>query len=167
MTDPLLTERLVLRRFAGSDLDVITAAMQRFEITSMLPRVPWPYTRADGLAFLNAKAAREDMTYAVTHQGALIGAVSIETQLGYWLLPEHWGKGFATEASATLLRLHFAQSDAAVPSGHRLGNDKSRNVLTKLGFTDTDCKQVFCNAEGQDVTLQNMILTAEAWVAAQ
>ncbi len=165
MTDPLMTERLILRRFVPSDVAAVTAALQRFEISVMLPRVPWPYTVADAEAFIAEKAAHEPLTFAITKGDALIGAVSAHDQLGYWLLPEVWGQGYAIEASRVVLCNHFATSDRDVPSGHRLGNARSRSVLTRLGFVDTATRSVFCNAEVKDVTIQDMTLTRAAWEA--
>lgn len=167
MTDPLMTDRLILRRFVPGDVKAVTAAMQRFEISVMLPRVPWPYMVSDAEEFIATKAADEPSTFAITKGGALIGAVSVHDQLGYWLLPEVWGQGYAIEASRVVLQNHFAGSTSDVPSGHRLGNARSRSVLTRLGFVDTATRTVFCNAEGKDVTIQDMVLTHAAWNAAK
>jgi RimJ/RimL family protein N-acetyltransferase len=127
--------------------------------------LPWPYTQSDAISFITEVAATQPMTYAVCRDGALVGAVSLDGQLGYWLLPTAWGKGFATEASRTLIALHFGKNADAVPSSHRPENARSRNVLARLGFEDASKREVFSNLEQTNVTLQDMVLTANAWRA--
>ena len=165
MTDTFATERLTLRRFGESDVPVVTAAMQNRDVVAMSPRVPWSYTDGDARQFITDIASSEPMTFAVTQADVLIGAVSAQVQLGYWFVPQVWGCGFATEAARAVLTERFAQSVANVPSGHRVGNQRSRNVLTKLGFKDAGLRDVFCNAEGANVTLQDMVLSHADWVA--
>ncbi len=65
-----------------------------------------------------------------------------EPELAFELLRRHWGRGYATEASSAVL-------DWARSSGHeRLWasvwdwNTASRRVLAKVGFTETDRKEV-------------------------
>ncbi len=165
MVDEHHTSRLTLRRFMPQDADAVTAALQNPEIVRMIPRLPWPYTHADAVFFIEQVAAKQPTTFAVCHEGALIGAVSLDVQLGYWLVPAAWGKGFATEASRALLSLHFEKSEEDIPSGHRPDNARSRNVLVKLGFKDTEKREVFSNLEQTDVILQDMVLTADEWQA--
>lgn len=163
MVDTLITDRLTLRRFAARDTAAIVSAMETPEIARMIPRLPWPYTAQDATHFIDQIAAQEAFTFAVTHDDALIGAVSAQGQLGYWLIPAAWGKGFASEASRAVLDLRFAQNDHDVMSGHRFGNARSRSVLLKLGFKDTETRKIFSNYEGNEVVLQDMTLSADNW----
>jgi [ribosomal protein S5]-alanine N-acetyltransferase len=59
-----------------------------------------------------------------------------KAQIGFWLLPEHWGKGYIPEAAEAVLKYGFAQMDLnrieAIVEG---GNNQSAKVLQKLGFT--------------------------------
>lgn len=68
-----------------------------------------------------------------------------KAELGYWLLPEFWGKGIIREAAEGVLKFVFG------PAGlHRLeafvevGNENSEKLLQKLGFnyegTMEDCE---------------------------
>jgi ribosomal-protein-alanine N-acetyltransferase len=56
-------------------------------------------------------------------------------EMGFHLLPQAWGQGYATEASRAALRYAFDELAApAVYSGHHPENAASQNVLAKLGF---------------------------------
>lgn len=59
-----------------------------------------------------------------------------KAEIGFWLLPEHWGKGYVPEAAAAVLKYGFGQLGLnrieAIVEG---GNQGSEKVLQKLGFT--------------------------------
>lgn len=56
-------------------------------------------------------------------------------ELGFWLLPEHWGNGYIPEAAGAILKYGFEQLGQhrieAIVEG---GNAPSERVLQKLGF---------------------------------
>ncbi len=59
-------------------------------------------------------------------------------ELGFHLRPEHWGRGFATEAARAVITHAFAAAAAeTVVAGHHPRNDASRRVLLRLGFRHT------------------------------
>ena len=59
-----------------------------------------------------------------------------EPEIGYWIGRPFWGQGFIPEAVRELLRWCFMERGAArVWCGHSPGNDKSRRVIEKCGFT--------------------------------
>ncbi len=165
MTDAIRTERLTLRRFLQADVPAVVSALQDRDVARMLPLLPWPYTAQDALEFITGPAAATPLCYAVAHENRLVGCVGITDHLGYWLGRAGWGQGFATEAARAVLDLHFAADHTPLRSGHRPENAASRRVLLKLGFRDTVPKTVFCNAEGHEVTIQQMELTHAAWKA--
>jgi RimJ/RimL family protein N-acetyltransferase len=58
-----------------------------------------------------------------------------EAALGYELDPSHWGRGYATEAAAALLRFGFETLGLhRVWSYHVAPNERSAAVLRRLGF---------------------------------
>lgn len=56
-------------------------------------------------------------------------------ELGFHLLPEHWGQGYGSEAARAVLRHAFETLPIqALFAGHHPENHDSRRVLEKLGF---------------------------------
>lgn len=84
-----------------------------------------------------------------------------KTEIGYWLLPEHWGKGIISEALSVMLDYLFREWKI-----HRIeavveeGNAKSSRVLEKAGFiyegTLRDCEV----KNGSYISLQMFSLLA-------
>ena len=57
--------------------------------------------------------------------------------MGYWIGRQHWGKGFATEASRALIEIAKALKLPRLEASHFLDNPASGRVLEKLGFVAT------------------------------
>lgn len=58
--------------------------------------------------------------------------------LGYWIHPSQQGKGYATECARAVVRFAFEDMYAdAIVTSHLDWNDKSGNVLRKLGMKHT------------------------------
>ena len=107
---------------------------------------PTPWTAEDVATYREETVRGEDgVTLLVCVDGDPVGLVFLfrederrgVAELGYWLAPDAWGAGYATEA-ADLLCAHAFDERAL----HRLtarvyeGNDASANVLEKLGFVE-------------------------------
>lgn len=59
-------------------------------------------------------------------------------ELGFHFLPEHWGKGLATEAAQAVINYAFATlALKGLFAGHHPANAASSSVLKKLGFRYT------------------------------
>ena len=59
-----------------------------------------------------------------------------ECELGFWLGKPFWGQGIMTEAARALLRFAFEECEVhGVWSGYYDGNERSRRVQEKLGFS--------------------------------
>lgn len=141
------TERLRLRPVTPQDSGPFTEAVNDPRIYLMLASVPPAQTKAQTLAWIATHdRAREENTghfYAITTpEGGLCGIISAtraETldpfEIGYWLMPEFWGKGLCTEAGAGLIRwLEATRGVRALVAGHFADNPASGRILTKLGF---------------------------------
>ena len=57
--------------------------------------------------------------------------------MGYWIGRQHWGKGFATEASRALIEIAKTLKLPRLEASHFLDNPASGRVLEKLGFVAT------------------------------
>lgn len=64
-----------------------------------------------------------------------IHPVHHRAEIGFWLLPEYWGKGYIPEAASRIIKYAFEELEL-----HRIyayvetKNDNSKKVLQKLGF---------------------------------
>lgn len=136
------TKRLVLRAPIRGDVPDLVRHADNKKIAEVLTRLPSPYTRADGIGFVEIIAQRPDhRPYAITLDGRLIGVVGFTftegslPELGYWLGEDFWGKGIMSEAVKALLEAAFTtQHFPRVQARALASNAGSLNVLEKAGF---------------------------------
>jgi RimJ/RimL family protein N-acetyltransferase len=138
----ITTTRLVLRAPIRGDVPEIVRLADNRKIYDVLARLPHPYTRADGIGFVEILAQRADgRPYAITLNDQFIGVVSFNyeagepAELGYWLGEQHWGKGFMSEAVKGLLEAAFATGlYPRIKARALTTNATSLHVLEKAGF---------------------------------
>jgi RimJ/RimL family protein N-acetyltransferase len=136
------TTRLVLRAPIRGDVPRLVKLADNRNIARVLSRLPSPYTRADGIAFVEIFAQREDeRPFAITLAGDFIGIVGFSfraaepPELGYWLGEPYWGEGYMTEAARGLIETAQATGQYRTIQARALvENEASLNVIRKLGF---------------------------------
>jgi RimJ/RimL family protein N-acetyltransferase len=141
----IATRRLVLRAPIRGDVPALVALADNKNIADRLSRLPSPYTRADGIAFVEIFAQRADeRPYAITLDSAFVGVVGLTfhvgdpPELGYWLGEPHWGKGIMGEAVSGLLDAVAATGAfPAIVARALADNAGSLHVLEKAGFRRT------------------------------
>lgn len=152
------TENLLLRPGWVDDAPALTEAFAREDVVMTLATAPWPYRLDDAVAYLaRERSAHEiDLLIFLRTPGVprLIGGVGIAdrggaSELGYWIVPSHWGRGYATEAAHALVAAarHSLRIDRLV-SGHFTDNPASGAVLRKLGFVAGGEELRDCRAAG-------------------
>lgn len=145
----LTTKRLTLRPFVLEDAwDVERLAGMR-EIADTTLNIPHPYPVGAASRWIEthapAWAAGTGVTYAIveTSNGKLAGVVSLmrihkehrRAELGYWIAVDRWNRGFATEASASILDFGFQTLGLhRIESTHFVRNPASGKVMQKLGM---------------------------------
>ncbi len=162
---PLRTERLTLRSFEPSDTPDVLAAMTDADVARWIPLLPHPYGQAEAEAFVELQTGPDGNALAVTHEGRLVGCMTTGKELGYWFAKHAWGRGFATEAAKAVVARYFGQGHEEMQSGHMPDNPRSRRVLEKLGFADTETVVRYSDLLATEVSVQRMVLTREIWEA--
>lgn len=142
------TERLHLRRFRHDDARDLAREANHPEVArSLRDRFPHPYTLADARAWI-ARAAPESppttLAIARREDDRLIGGIGVERladvarltgEVGYWLGPDHWGRGYAREALAAFAAYVFDTFDfERLEAWCFAPNLASRRVLEACGF---------------------------------
>ena len=139
------TERLVLRPWREDD----AAALYRYASDPEVgPSAGWAPHRdeADSLNVLRTILMNE-RTWAITVKPSDEGVGSIgvcpgtdarqneEYEIGYWIAKPFWGKGYVPEAVRALMSLYFSFGAERLWCSHFPGNNKSRRVIEKCGFS--------------------------------
>ncbi len=142
------TPRLTLRPAWAEDAPAFAAAIAHEAVATRLASVPWPYPPEDAVERLGrVPAPGEAMRLILAHDLApaptLVGAIGIGAcdegfELGYWLTPSAWGRGYAVEAGQAMLGMaRYALGHRQLSASHALDNPASRAVLDRLGFVAT------------------------------
>jgi RimJ/RimL family protein N-acetyltransferase len=117
---PIRTDRLILRRFEGADLDAFHAYHSLPETARFLPREAKTYTQSMEYVgkYANFEFDKEGDWLALAVEArsspGLLGEVVLkwlegtgQAEIGWSLAPEARGKGIAAEAAEALLRVGF------------------------------------------------------------
>lgn len=164
LTPTLRTARLVLRPVRADDAPAIVAGVGDWDVAKWLAVVPHPYTDEDARVFIEEIVPAGGPVWVID-DGALAGIIGIDGEIGYWLAPDRWGRGYATEAARAVVDWHFDQGARTLASGYFDGNHRSGGVLAKLGFQDAGSRRKGCLARGEDLLSHGVLLTRAGWRA--
>ncbi len=147
----LQTNRLILRPWQESDAEALYKYARNPNIG---PIAGWqPHVSVENSREIIKSVLSAPETYAVVlkETGEAVGSVGImtarsevnsarmeddECEIGYWIGEPYWGQGLIPEAVDELLRHAFEDlRQTAVWCGYFDGNEKSRRVQDKCGFT--------------------------------
>ena len=106
---------------------------------------PHPYTRRDGIDFLEyARAQEPESSFAIEFDGEAVGGVGfqmgrdiarITAEMGYWLSEDLWGRGIATRAVTAISDWAFENYKLTRVFAMAFAyNTASIRVLEKAGF---------------------------------
>jgi len=154
-------EGFVLRPWRGGDLEALLHHANDAQVSRGLrDRFPYPYTRADGEAFLAGRIlAPGTLNLAIELDGQACGSIGARpgvaerghtAELGYWLGRTCWGQGWMTRVVACFapwvmdeLRLYRLQA------GVLDFNQGSARVLEKNGFLEEGVERCAIYKRGQ------------------
>lgn len=144
---PIETERLVLRLPVLADASAIERIASDPRVALKTATVPHPYPTGGGRAFVEsidpgAEPMRTQRAIFVRDTGDLVGMVGSRSgvddgrlEIGYWIDPLSWRRGYATEAADALARYLFAATLInAIEARTMISNPGSQRVLAKAGF---------------------------------
>lgn len=178
----LETERLLLRPWREADAEDLYEYAKDPRVG---PATGWPvHTSVEDSRGIIRGVLSAPGTYAVVlrESGRPIGSISLmgpgqsnlaigenELELGYWIGVPYWGRGLIPEAARALLRHAFEDRGAdAVWCGYYEGNEKSKRVQQKCGFTHhSTLPDRKVERLGITVTQQVNRLTRSQWQAQQ
>lgn len=132
---------VTLRALRDEDLDDLF----RWESDPNAARMA-AFTRADpadraafDAHYQRVRADPDNTNLAIEQNGTLVGMIASFTvegkrELTYWIDPERWGRGVATEAVRALLLLENQRPLFARAAAHNVG---SNTVLLRNGFVKT------------------------------
>jgi ribosomal-protein-alanine N-acetyltransferase len=145
----LVTERLLLRPFVEDDASAVERLAGLKVVADTTMNIPHPYPAGAAAGWIATHAADWEsgmrLTLAVCEAGTpaeLIGAASLAItaahaggEIGYWIAPAMWGRGYATEAARALLMLGFGELKLhRIQARHFTRNPASGRVMQKAGM---------------------------------
>lgn len=152
------TERLIMRKYTQDDAAFVFDMYSRWEVQQFLGPSPKPVETIDeavqAIERWRSVGANNPLlgVWAVTlrHDGRPVGTVmfkmaplawdtkplplSDDYEIAWHLHPDHWGRGYATEASAALLKRAFAAGVPEVIAIIRERNEPSKLLARRLGM---------------------------------
>jgi [ribosomal protein S5]-alanine N-acetyltransferase len=170
--EPLIGDLTTLREFRPSDLDDYLAIVGDDRVTSWLSFDTRDRDQAEkSLAETLERAARDDrpdylLVVTRLHDDRMVGFARLgptgvkAAHLGYAIHADHWGHGYATDASRTLLRFAFTSlGKHRVSAAIGPDNEASIAVVKRLGFSYEGRirHHVFTNGNWRDSLLYSLL----------
>ncbi len=145
----LETARLILRPTSDIDIDDFVRVAGQISVARNTGTIGHPFTREDA----KVRVARHQQSLA-DHTGVCFAVLLKESglgigttgffgysrehghaEVGYMFDPDHWGRGYATEALHAVVRHAFGDWDIRrLTAGYFADNPASGRVLAKVGF---------------------------------
>jgi RimJ/RimL family protein N-acetyltransferase len=146
----LLDDRVLLRLPVRADVDDITLACQDPELQRWIP-VPVPYERVHGQQWVDDSASSwsedRELRWVIVDREAggasgPVGAIGLHArdatmrEVGFWMAPWARGRGIMTDSVRLVCQWAFTELGLGrIEWWANVGNDASRRVAEKVGFT--------------------------------
>ena len=181
-TFPILTtERLHLRQLTHADAEAINHIFSDPQVIEFMSEPPLHSTEKaiELIDWMNGWYEKQAAArWGITLKGddRVIGTIGFHkwnrdnryADLGYDLLPAHWGHGYATEAARAVVGWCFANLDL-----HRMqadctdGNLRSERTMLKLGFRPEGLWREQCWEHGRFVDIKQFRLLRREFEASR
>lgn len=123
----------------------LAAAIGDKRVQNNLRDLPYPYTEENAREFISYAQSSDEYVFAVTVEGKFVGCISAAPQknihkftaeIGYYIAPQFWGNGLATQAVKLLTEYIFGNTEIMrLYAEPFVRNKASCRVLEKAGFT--------------------------------
>jgi RimJ/RimL family protein N-acetyltransferase len=145
----LRTARLVLGAFQPQDAAELQRLAGAREIADTTLSIPHPYEMDHALAWIGnqrkeaARGRATNFAVRLSLDSRLIGSVGLrdidpehlQAELGFWIGRERWGQGYASEASAAVIRYGFETVGLnRIYAHHMTRNPTAGRVLGHIGM---------------------------------
>jgi ribosomal-protein-alanine N-acetyltransferase len=171
----LQTPRLLLRTFSPTDLENVFAGLSHPEVI-----------RHYGVSFTTLEATQEQMDWYASieregtgvwraictkEDGTFLGAIGLNNivqqhrrgEIGFWLMPEHQGKGYISEALSVILEHSFTMGLHRIAAEVETDNAASAKVLLKAGFVHEGTLRECEWKDGRWISLDVFAKLNEPW----
>ncbi|PCH62860.1 MAG: hypothetical protein COC09_07430 [Gammaproteobacteria bacterium] len=172
----LQTERLRLRAISLSDIDLVWSASRIPGFNDgMVWEPPGNKEELVPIAEKNLSAWKEGKSFTFTIELAEtntpIGRIVIRCEdnpniwnIGFWIHPDHWNHGYATEAAQTVIEFGIEELAASkITTAHATWNTASQKVIEKLGFQFTGENPCGFVKQGKPVSEYEYAIEAKAF----
>ncbi|HEV8658729.1 MAG TPA: GNAT family N-acetyltransferase [Thermoanaerobaculia bacterium] len=140
----LRTSRLILRPFEIADAPRVQQLAGAREVALNTIHIPHPYPDGAAEEWISKHEQRieeGEFSFAID-DGELVGAIGLHmkrgyerAEIGYWLGVPFWGRGYATEAVAAIIRYGFEELKLnRIYAGYFSRNAASGRVMEKSGM---------------------------------
>lgn len=173
-----VTPRLVLRPYTKRDIDAVWHVVQSPKIyatTAYIPR-EYPRKRVEWWFGMLQSAIRNRTGYELgmfdRRSGEYVGNMGIinvkresrAASIAYFVAPEKWGLGYATEGAERMLRFAFEELRIYRMGGSCMAHNlASRRVMEKLGFQFEGTARSELFKDGRFIDVSHLSLLYPEW----
>ena len=156
---PLTGARLTLRALDMADAPALQRYSADVRVAAGTRSIPHPLPDGQAEAFIAAQGlpTRDRDVWAMDGGAAgLVGIISLkpldrgQSQIGYWVAPEHWNSGLASEAVRLVIEANPHRARTLFAEVFQ-DNPASARVLTNAGFEYISDAEAFSLARGHSV----------------
>ena len=130
------TMNLTIRKMTGQDLEPLHTLLSDPAVMKFLEP---PYTREQTAEFLQSALSDEPAVFAAEDDGTFIGYVIYHPyeedtmELGWVLLPEYWGKGYASALTRKMMEMAASEGKKPVIECDP-EQEATKHIALKCGF---------------------------------
>ncbi|WP_181686175.1 GNAT family N-acetyltransferase [Halorhabdus salina] len=152
-------DRVTLRPIEAEDASFLAETINHPDVWPMLSAYA-PKNTDEEQAWIETIGDSEDVHLLICADGDPVGTIGLNqlndvwgiAELGYYIHPDEQGNGYATDATARIVRYSFdARRLEKVYANVLAGNEASRRVLESVGFEQEGTFREHAYAQGERV----------------